>query len=100
MKTSSTTRVAEKVIELGRASVDDLVKYFPELTRVQIMRAMDNAKYRKLIVTIEPGKRLGHAKGVSPSVAGPRPKVTPSKSRFSGVSSVFDLGRLEKRQAV
>jgi hypothetical protein len=94
--------IAEKVIELGRGSIDDIATHFPELSRRQIQSALNNAYLQGELSLLEKAQCLGKGKGSSPGVYGPPkedPDFFPRGKPFDAdpnwvrpVCSVFELG--------
>jgi hypothetical protein len=81
----------------GKASADDLLPHCPGLTRAQVMKALDNASYRKRI------KRVGWTGNALRSLgifvacesAEAEVYIEPPRGEYGHigrVSSVFDLG--------
>lgn len=90
-----TQEVAQKVEELGRADVDDLVPHFTSHTRDQVVSALHNASFRGYIVIVERGKSRGKGKGTFPSVFGPA--AVPEKTTHA--PEVFALANVWKSEA-
>ena len=47
--------VAEAILSLGRATMDDIAPLFPELTRKQLRGAIQNARHYGLVTILKPG---------------------------------------------
>lgn len=93
--------VIDALDELGRpASGDDLLPHLPDYTRDQVFQALQNAKWDKKVVIVEPSKALGKGKGRTPAtyaIAEVAPAPAPSSKSLSEwvdrpVNSVFELG--------
>lgn len=66
--------IAAKVSELGKADVDELAPYFPEMNRKQIEKALTNAKFHGLLVYLGTCAHRSGRMGRPPGVYGPSSK--------------------------
>ena len=102
---SNQKRVADLVKELGRATTDDLCPRLPDLTKAQILSALNNGHTRRLVKLGEIGGRAGQRKGSRPATWVPwsdadddEPDVEVvmpargSLAHIGRVNSVFALG--------
>lgn len=89
-----TDEVAAAVIQRGTASLDDLEVIFPNFTRYQLGRALQNANAKGLIKCLHKGNRQS-GRGCAPGVWGPMDapsSVVPSYVRVARriVCNIFD----------
>jgi len=69
-------RMAQAVLRRGQARLDTLAEDFPDLTREQMQKALDNAHRAGLVRLVQPGKsgRWGGRQGVWEGLAIPDPR--------------------------
>jgi hypothetical protein len=66
-------RVTDLIVDLGDATVDDLLPYLEGYARRQVINAMQNAASNGLVHVKGPARRLGGGRGSAPSRYYPGP---------------------------
>lgn len=82
----------------GETTVDDLMPEIKGHTRAQVMQALRNARFTKLIRIVHIGRGLGRG-GKAPGIYAPMIyEPRPQESTTRPVSSVFQLGDIARAE--
>ncbi len=89
--------VIAEVEDMGRATLDELTRCFPDIEPKRVKSALHQASFKKRIKVVEVGGRkgVGGGKGSLPSTYGPiTERFSPDIAGWQRpVSFVFDLGQ-------